>query len=211
MSNEYTLHYFELHGRGDPIRVLLNHAEVQFEDKRYNFDNWGAVKPTMPNQQIPCLELPGGKKMGQSMAILRFVGMKHGYYPTDLLEAHKADELCDGYSDVGGKVYKPHFMPEGAEKDAFIKEIFEKILPPFLKVAEAQCSLGKEFLVSDKLCTADFFIGGLYTNYVNNDSISFAKDQWRSCLDDYPNFKAYCVRYAAANEKWISSRPSAAI
>merc|ERR1712127_896049 len=98
MSNEYTFHYFGLNARGDPIRALLNHAGDQFEDKRYTFDNWPAAKPSMPNQQVPCLELPDGKKLGQSNAILRFVGMKHGYYPTDLVEAHKADELCDGYA-----------------------------------------------------------------------------------------------------------------
>ena len=60
MSNQYTLHYFNLYVRGEPTRMLLSHAGVPFEDKRYEFSEWPAAKPTMPNQQVPCLELPDG-------------------------------------------------------------------------------------------------------------------------------------------------------
>jgi glutathione S-transferase len=41
----------------------------------------------MPNGQLPVLELANGKKMGQSGAILRFIGMNHGYYPDDVVTA----------------------------------------------------------------------------------------------------------------------------
>ena len=46
------------------------------------------------------------------MAILRFLGSKHGFYPTDPMEAYRCDEMMDAYSDVIGKIYKPHFAPE---------------------------------------------------------------------------------------------------
>ncbi len=32
------LYYFDLYGRGEAIRMLLNHAKVQFKDTR--LDNW---------------------------------------------------------------------------------------------------------------------------------------------------------------------------
>ena len=174
MSNEYTLHYFDLYGRGETIRMLLSHAGVKFEDHRIQFNEWPGLKPTMPNQQVPCLELPDGKKMGQTRSILRFVGMKHGYYPTDPLLACQADSLCDGYEDIMGSIYKPHFMQPGAEKDALIKDIFEKTLPKYCKIMEEQCSKGHKFILGDKLTTADFFIGMFYTSFVTNPNITFA-------------------------------------
>ena len=100
--------------------------------------------------------------------------MKHGYYPTDPLEAYKADSLCDGYEDVISKIYKPNFMQPGADRDALINDIFENILPKYLKIVEETCSKGQKFLVGDKLTTADFWIGGLYTNFINNSHVSFA-------------------------------------
>jgi hypothetical protein len=53
---------------------------------------------------------------------------------------------------------------------------------------------------------ADFFIGGLYTNYINNKNVGFAKDKWATCLEKYPNFKAYGERFTAANKKRLDSR-----
>ena len=90
MSNEYTFYYFNLYVRGEGVRMLLNHAGVPFEDKRVEFPDWPALKPTMPGNQLPALQLKDGRLLGQSKAILRFVGMKHGYYPDDPVEAAHA-------------------------------------------------------------------------------------------------------------------------
>ena len=62
--SEFTLYYFQLHGRGCAARALLTHSGTQFEDKQISFADWGALKPTMPGGQLPCLELADGTKMG---------------------------------------------------------------------------------------------------------------------------------------------------
>ena len=48
MSKEFTFIYFGLNARGDAIRMMLAHAGVVFEDKRVDFAQWPAMKPTMP-------------------------------------------------------------------------------------------------------------------------------------------------------------------
>lgn len=87
----------------------MTHANVEFTDNRIPMAEWPNHKPTMPNQQIPCLELADGTKLGQTIAILRMLGSKYGYYPTDNMEAYKCDSLIDGFCDVIGKLYTPLF------------------------------------------------------------------------------------------------------
>ena len=156
-----------------------------------------------PNKQVPCLELADGTKLGQSNAIIRFLGHKLGFYPADAMEAYKVDQLMDDFIDVIGKVYKPHFAQD---KESMYPEIFDKVVPSFLARIDERCAAG-EFLVGKNLTCADFYIGGLYTNYLANDNISFAKEQFAACLEKFPNFKAYGERYVAATQKWQTDRP----
>ena len=205
--SEYKFYYFPLYGRGEPIRMLLTHAQVPHENIVVTFQQWPEYKPGMPNLQMPALEMGDGKRIGQSNAILRFLGMRHGYYPKDPMEAYKSDMLCDAFADVGGVIYKPHFAkPE--EKDALIAEIFDKLLPKFLDLVEPICNEGHKFLVGDTLTCADFWIGGLYVNYINNSAITFGQDKFATCLDNYPGFKAYSERFVAEMADYLSKRPA---
>ena len=105
------------------------------------------------------------------------------------MEAYKCDALIDRASDVLGTIYKPAFMKEQADIDAAINKQVEDILPKFLDEINDICKDG--WLVGDKITIADFFIGGLYTNYLANEHIKFGKEAWASILEKYPNFKAY--------------------
>ena len=41
--------YFGIYNRGEPMRMLLNHACVSFKDTRVADYEWMKLKPTMPN------------------------------------------------------------------------------------------------------------------------------------------------------------------
>ena len=64
MPNKYTLHYFDLNGRGDACRALLSHANVEYEDHRFGFPDWPALKPTMPGGTVPALQVTDGPLLG---------------------------------------------------------------------------------------------------------------------------------------------------
>ena len=78
---EYTLHYFGLGARGEPLRMMLAHAGADWEDHRVQQGDWPKIKPTMPNGVMPCVELSDGTKMGETTVLMRFLGAKLGYYP----------------------------------------------------------------------------------------------------------------------------------
>ena len=158
---------------------------------------------------MPALELKDGTKMGESYAIGRYLGSLHGYYPSDPRQALEVDYLLEGYEALLGVIYKPFFAkPE--DREAMYPNIFEKALPKLLGVVEPLCEKG-QFLVGDKLTVADFWIGGLYTNFINNKSIGFAADKFAAALDNFPHFKAYGERFSEAVKGRLESRDAYAI
>ena len=203
MPNKYTLHYFVLNGRGDCCRALLAHSNVEYEDKRFTFEQWPALKPTMPAGVVPCLEMPDGTKLGQTTAVLRMLGKMHGYYPGDPVLAAQADALIDTYSEFFGKFTAP-FSLKGDEQQQAMKEILETHLPKLMALLEP--NLDGTWLVGDKISTADFHIGGIYTNYMNNPALGYCKDEWAATKKSYPKFCAYGERYAAENANYLASR-----
>ena len=40
--------YFDVYGKAEPIRILLNHAKVTYEDVRMTGNMWAEKKATVP-------------------------------------------------------------------------------------------------------------------------------------------------------------------
>ena len=136
---EYKLYYFPINGRAHAIRALLTHAGADWQNEIVEFAAWPALKPTMPNAHLPCLELADGTQMGESVNILRYLGAKFGYYPEDALEAQKADEIIETTVDALSKVGPIHFGP-AENKEAGIKSLFETTLPKYLDFLDKSCA-----------------------------------------------------------------------
>ena len=160
----------------------------------------------MPGGHVPALEPTDGTLIGESTALLRFLGRKHGYYPSDPALAYRADALTDDYADVFPKIAEAHLAPDEATRGPLLPALFGQTLPAFLDQVEPLCAKG-QFLTGDSLCTADFLVGGLYTDRFTNSGVAFGEELWPKLLEKYPNFKAYGERFAAANERYLSTRP----
>ena len=111
--------YFEGgYARADPIRFLLYHADVDFADESISTDAW-ATRKRSGNFSCEFGDLPiltwKGRQMGQSMAILRSLGIKHGYYfPSDWKSAYYSDVIVDCWSDVFESMGKVLFLVQSA-------------------------------------------------------------------------------------------------
>merc|ERR1739844_772932 len=125
-------------GRAELTRLILAQAGVEYEDVRIKREDWPAMKPTIPWNQLPCLEYDG-KKIVQSIAMARFVARENGLAGKTNLEGAQADMLVDCMSDFGNK-----FTPIFREKD----EAKKKEIPPFMKnMAQALKDNGGQWLV----------------------------------------------------------------
>ncbi|CAE1252184.1 HPGDS [Acanthosepion pharaonis] len=69
----YTLHYFNGRGRAEIIRMMFNMAGVPYNDKRYEFSEWDRCRNDYPGMCLPCLEMDGGMRMPETMAICRYL------------------------------------------------------------------------------------------------------------------------------------------
>ncbi len=75
----YKLHYFNFYGRGEPIRLLLTHAKIPFEDIRMTLPEWPAAKGNFEFGQVPVLEVTDAEgkvtKYSQTNSILRYLSI----------------------------------------------------------------------------------------------------------------------------------------
>jgi glutathione S-transferase len=71
----------------------------------------------MPGGVMPCLELPNGKKMGETKLLLKYLAGEHGYFPTDADEAQAADEVAECIMEKFGFCSGPAFAKDPAIKE----------------------------------------------------------------------------------------------
>ena len=69
--SSYKLTYFDFDGgRGEPIRIALHAAGIDFEDKRISFPEFGEMRQSTRFNSVPVLEIDGAE-VTQSNAISR--------------------------------------------------------------------------------------------------------------------------------------------
>lgn len=77
---QITLTYFNIEAAAEKVRLALVMTGTEFEDKRINFDEWGALKPTTPYGQLPLMTVTSAdgttKTFAQSVAMMRWVARK---------------------------------------------------------------------------------------------------------------------------------------
>lgn len=91
----YLDHHF---WRAECVRLCLFMGGVPFEDKRVGYDElYGSGMLTFGT--FPALEV-NGKPIAQTHAMAAFCGKLTGYYPEDIWQQAKVDEVFAGLTDV---------------------------------------------------------------------------------------------------------------
>jgi glutathione S-transferase len=103
MTPSHELLYFDMHGLGETIRILLHAAAIDFTDTRISSEDWPSIKPTTPLGFLPVLKI-NGTSYCQSQALARYAAKKSGYYPDDPIEALIVDEITDSTNELMWKM-----------------------------------------------------------------------------------------------------------
>ncbi|KAF5279374.1 hypothetical protein FQA39_LY05484 [Lamprigera yunnana] len=200
MAPTYKVSYFPLKALGEPIRFLFSYGGIEFEDIRYEFEEWPQLKNKMPFGQMPVLEVDG-KQAHQSIAICRYLAKKVKLNGSDDWEDLQIDAIVDTINDFRGKLALYHY-----EKDEIMKEkrkalLFDETLPYYLERLEQLAKTNKGHFVGGKLTWADMYFVGLL-DYLN---FMVGKDLTNDC----PNLQQLRenVITLPAIKAWIEKRP----
>lgn len=98
-GSKIVLHYFDLYGRAEVIRMMLKAHSIDFEDNRFGSEEWVRLKLRAEFQVCPLLEIEG-KTLCETRAILRYLCMQKHLYPSDLKEIYLCESLCDFVDDI---------------------------------------------------------------------------------------------------------------
>ena len=202
------LHYFEFYGRAEPIRLLLSHAGVQFDDVRHKMEDWPELKQKSEQfelGQLPVLE-KDGKNYCQAMAILRYLGASHGYLPEDAEQLYRVDRLMDLLSDFCVSIFKLRHVTEPEEQKTMFGELCETHYPKYFGYweKELKSNSSQEFLVGDKASIVDFAYLAVYGSFINH---GMGKEMVLSILKNFPTLQEYFEKRWEAQKDHFNNRP----
>jgi glutathione S-transferase len=151
----YKLTYFDFDGgRGEPIRIALHAAGIEFEDHRISFEEFIKTRPEMRFTCAPTLEI-GDVVVTQSNGILRYVGKLAGLYPEDPMQALYADEAMGAVEDMLHQLVTT-FGLEGDELKAARAKLADGWLTIFIEgLGEILERGGNEYFADNRLSVAD--------------------------------------------------------
>ncbi|XP_003386764.2 PREDICTED: glutathione S-transferase-like [Amphimedon queenslandica] len=138
----YKLFYFPIRGAGEPVRLLLAHKEIKYEDIRIAREDWPKEKPNMPFGVIPVLE-EDGKKLGGSTVILRYLGEKHGLAGSNAWDNAHLANISDFIKDFTNELVKVRYEKDETRKQELQKRLAEEVFPKYLgKLNELTAATG---------------------------------------------------------------------
>jgi len=151
----YKLTYFDFDGgRGEPVRIALHPAGIDFEDERLSFQECGDMRHTLRFSSLPALEIDGNA-VPQSNAIWRYIGKMAGLYPEDDLQALYCDEVLDALEDVNHYIVPTLFL-QGDELRAAREKLVAGWLTVYLKgLGQLLARGGGKYFADDRLTIAD--------------------------------------------------------
>jgi len=207
MPSHYKLTYYDIMGLGEPIRYIFKLAEVDFEDDRIpKNDNTypklpADMKANLPWGSLPLLEVDG-KKIGQSMTIVRFLANRFNLAGADDFEKAKCDEISDSIKDFGGEWRAIMQAQDDTKKAELMKKMKEETLPFYMgKYQKIVQDNGGKWMVGKNITWIDIVLAHYTTMIMNRTKMPI--------VDGFPVIKKLLddVYSVPQIKKWISERP----
>ncbi|XP_067948604.1 S-crystallin SL11-like [Watersipora subatra] len=200
----YTLTYFDIRGRAEPIRLLFALAGVTYNDRRIDVNEWMEMKSTTPFGQLPILEISGGgfkspQKLNQSHSIMRHLAREFGLDGRSSMEKTKVDIISETMRESIEPIAQIFNETDEGVKDKVMSRYREDLLPRFLDYLTD--NLNEEWFL-DQISLADILI------YVALENMTmFLPD----LLDgkSYWKLRDWRTRFESHSKiaEWLANRP----
>lgn len=204
---QFKLNYFDFHGgRGEPIRLALHLGGVAFEDHRFSFAQFPAVRKATPFGQVPTLEVDGAH-ITQCDALLRYAGKLAGLYPTDPLQALLCDEVNFVVEEANMRL-GPTFRMSGEEQKTARLALVNGSMPVYLAWLQNRLQAqGGEYFADQRLTVADLKVmvdvQGLNSGRLDHvptdlvERVAPALNAHLRRVAEHPGVRAYYAQFAS--------------
>ncbi|XP_078529979.1 glutathione S-transferase P 1-like [Lissotriton helveticus] len=184
---QYTITYFPVQGRTEPMRLLLADQGAQWKDEVVQFADWMGGKSELKKEamfgQMPKFQ-DGDFVIYQSNAILRYLGRKFGLYGKNDKEAALIDMVNDGVEDFRVKCGRFIQTEYETGKDKYIADLPNQ-LRPFERILSEHPG---GFVAGSQISFADYNL-----LHVLQMHLKFGP----GCLNDFPLLKAFVAKMGA--------------
>lgn len=183
------LTYFDVRGRAEVIRLLLEETGTAYVEHRVTLEEWPTLKPTLAFGQLPLYE-EAGLVLNQSQAIYRHLARKFDLYGDNEQERTRCDIVQETFVEaqlnIGGFFWNPEF--------AKLRDNYEAVELPAL-LARLQK------LLDMNTSNSDYWVGQRlsYVDFIAWHTLDYVRAFSRKTLDKY-------VQLARFRES-ISARP----
>lgn len=205
----YKLYYFNSRGRAEPCRLAFAAANIEYEDKRLDSEEWQKEKKSgrPPFGTMPFIETPEGYLLGGGWPITKYICKLAGLSPVDLLEEATADMIVDGVDGVMGSLVEWFKEQDQANKEKLKKTLHEVTLPAYLEKFEVilkRKNEGQGFFFGEKLTYADIFFFYLCNIFAEEQQevVPFQLKHFKLLVNLYNR-----VRNLPQIKAWIEKRP----
>ncbi|KDR24333.1 glutathione S-transferase-like [Zootermopsis nevadensis] len=200
MPQKYKLSYFCVKALGEPIRFLLSYGGVEFEDYRFEKEQWSQIKPTTPFGKAPVLEIDG-KQTHQSAAICRYLAKQFGLNGSNDWEALEIDAIVDTLTDFRQQIANYYYDQDEATKEKKWGPLKNETVPYYMSKFDEVVKKNEGYFVGGKLTWADIYFVGIL-DYLNG----MVKED---LVEKYPNLKALKEKILALPpiKAWVEKRP----
>ncbi|XP_073979001.1 glutathione S-transferase-like [Rhodnius prolixus] len=197
----YKLTYFPVKALAEPIRFILSYMDKEFEDTRFERENWPSIKPTTPFGKVPVLEVDG-KLLHQSTAITRYFGREAGIAGKDNWEALQIDIAVDTVHDLRQAIAAFSYETDENVKERKKNEALKDTVPFYLKKLDDLVKLNGGYLANSTLSWGDLYFVAIsdYLSYMLQFDI----------FENHPNLKALKDNVLAIPKikAWVDKRPA---
>ncbi|MBC7984894.1 MAG: glutathione S-transferase family protein [Candidatus Obscuribacterales bacterium] len=149
------LTYFDVRGRAEVARLILEETGSVYREKRIQLDEWAAVKPTLAFGQLPLYE-DGEYYILQSNAIYRYLARKHNLCGNSEIERVRCDVAAEACGDAWRTMSTFYWDPQFEQKRVEFEQTSLPALIAPLEVLLLQNRSGSGYWVGDALTLADF-------------------------------------------------------
>nr|AYN44520.1 glutathione S-transferase S2 [Brachionus plicatilis] len=205
----YKLYYFNARGRAELIRLIFATAAQEFEDIRFEMNEWPEYKKKAPLGQAPFLELIDDKdrvfRLGQSLSIARYLARIFGIAGVGKEEQAEVESYGDLISDLFNELAKVRFEKDENLKSKLHTRLYDEIIPKNLQILEdIVARSATEYLCNSGITWPDLFLFC---------TLEWLDEKRNAILDKYPHVKALeaKVRGNPKIAEWVINRPKTEI